>query len=132
MRRLRGANGAALGLVLTVAASAWSLPPPTPCPSCWVPPPFTSWLIQFTVDLDQSPTLVPYFDWAVNEQCVQYEECDKLLPFVQAGKAVMEIEYRGNPTRFCPAVNALGFNAMKKRRRLDATRVQCNAGVESP
>ena len=44
-------------------------------------------------DLDQIPELLPYFDWAVNEQCAQYAECDLLVPFVQAGKPVMEIEY---------------------------------------
>jgi glycosyl hydrolase family 114 len=83
-------------------------------------------------DLDQIPDLLPYFDWAVNEQCFQYGECDKLVPFVQAGKAVLEIEYRGGTRKFCPAANARSFNAMRKHRSLDAYRVQCNAGVESP
>jgi len=83
-------------------------------------------------DLDQIPGLVPYFDWVVDEQCFQFKECDQLLPFVTAGKAVMEIEYTTGTQRFCPAANAMGFNAIKKRRSLDAFRVQCNAGVESP
>ena len=83
-------------------------------------------------DLDQIPDLVPYFDWAVNEQCYRFQECDKLLPFVQAGKAVLEIEYGGSTAKFCPAANALGFNAIKKRRSLNASRFQCNAGAESP
>lgn len=76
-------------------------------------------------DLDQIPTLVSYFDWVVDEQCFQYRECDLLLPFIQAGKAVMEIEYRRSTRKFCPVLNAMNFNAMKKRRKLDAKRWPC-------
>src|SRR5438067_214734 len=83
-------------------------------------------------DLDQIPDLLPYFDWEVNEQCYRYQECDKLLPFVQAGKAVLEIEYNGSASKFCTAANGLGFNALKKRRSLGVYRFPCNAGVESP
>ena len=39
-------------------------------------------------DLDQARTLQPHFDWALNEQCFQYDECERLKPFVDAGKAV--------------------------------------------
>ena len=68
-------------------------------------------------DLDQIPALLPYFDWAVNEQCAEYAECDLLVPFVQAGKPVMEIEYSLNKKKFCPAANARDFNAYKKSSR---------------
>jgi len=44
----------------------------------------------------------------------------------------MEIEYHGNTTKLCAAGNANGFNTVKKRRKLDAKRDQCNAGIESP
>lgn len=30
-------------------------------------------------DLGQIPELVPYFDWAVNEQCAQYDALKKTL-----------------------------------------------------
>src|SRR5438067_1132560 len=83
-------------------------------------------------DLDQIPDLLPYFDWAVNEQCYRYQECDLLLPFVQAGKAVLEIEYGGSTAKFCAAAYASGFSAARKRRSLDAYRFPCNAGLESP
>lgn len=76
-------------------------------------------------DLDQIPTLVWYFDWVVDEQCFQYQECDLLLPFLQAGKAVLEIEYHRSPRKFCAVLNALNFNAMKKRRKLNAKRWPC-------
>lgn len=76
-------------------------------------------------DLDQIPALLPYFDWALAEQCFQYRECETLNPFVAAGKAVMEVEYKLSTDRFCPPANALGFNAMKKRLALDAWRISC-------
>jgi len=44
-------------------------------------------------DLDQIETLVGNFDFALNEQCHQYNECDMLSPFVQAGKPVFNVEY---------------------------------------
>jgi len=45
-------------------------------------------------DLDQIPQLVSTFDFAVNEQCHKFEECDKLSPFVAADKAVLNAEYQ--------------------------------------
>ncbi len=44
-------------------------------------------------DLDQVEQLVDYFDFAVNEECFAYEECDKLKPFIDAGKPVLNVEY---------------------------------------
>lgn len=76
-------------------------------------------------DLDQVPDLVTHFDWALNEQCFQYDECDKLLPFVQAGKAVFGVEYELSPTQFCPAANSMNFDWLKKKLNLDAWRQAC-------
>jgi hypothetical protein len=76
-------------------------------------------------DMSQGAELVAYFDWTVNEQCHQYQECDTLLPFANAGKAVMQIEYRVPPKKFCPAANARNFNAIKKGLALRAARVAC-------
>jgi hypothetical protein len=47
-------------------------------------------------DLDQIVDLVDDFDFAVNEQCFQYDECDLLTPFVDQDKAVLQAEYRQN------------------------------------
>lgn len=44
-------------------------------------------------DLDQIPQLVEHFDFAVNEQCHEYDECDALRPFLDAGKPVFNAEY---------------------------------------
>lgn len=45
-------------------------------------------------NLDQIPDLVGEFDFAVNEQCFEYDECDALAPFVVANKAVFVVEYQ--------------------------------------
>jgi hypothetical protein len=76
-------------------------------------------------DLDQISDLLPSFDWALDEQCFQYSECKKLLPFIEAGKAVFEVEYSLPPTKFCPEANSLNFNSMKKHLNLGVYRVPC-------
>lgn len=45
-------------------------------------------------DLDQIEELVDYYDFAVNEQCFQYNECEALSPFTENGKPVMNAEYK--------------------------------------
>lgn len=76
-------------------------------------------------DLDQISDLLPYFDWALNEQCFQYNECDLLLPFVDAGKPVFGIEYESDPASFCPQANQMNFDFLKKNWDLDAWRIMC-------
>ena len=76
-------------------------------------------------DLDQIPDLLSAYDWALNEQCFQYNECDLLVPFIQAGKPVFGIEYQGNPDTFCPLVNSLNFDVLKKHLDLGAWRISC-------
>ncbi len=76
-------------------------------------------------DLDQVPDLVDRFDFAIDEQCAQYSECDRLSPFVSAGKPVFEIEYALPTSEFCPQAAALGFAAMRKHLSLDAWREAC-------
>jgi hypothetical protein len=75
-------------------------------------------------DLDQVPALVHDFDFAVNEQCFEFSECDALLPFVRAGKAVLHVEYDVPAERFCGQVPS-GFSSMQKRLDLDAWRRPC-------
>jgi hypothetical protein len=76
-------------------------------------------------DLDQVVELLPYFDWALNEECFRYDECDLLLPFIAAGKAVFGVEYDGDPADFCPRANSLNFDWLVKNLELDAWRVAC-------
>jgi hypothetical protein len=44
-------------------------------------------------DLEQIEELEPYFDFAINEQCHIFNECDFLIPFLEAGKPVFNAEY---------------------------------------
>jgi hypothetical protein len=76
-------------------------------------------------DLDQAAALEPDFDWALNEQCFQYDECDKLAPFTRAGKAVFVAEYELGTDRFCARARQLGVMAMRKHLELDAWREPC-------
>ena len=77
-------------------------------------------------DMDQIADLLPHFDWALNEECFQYEECETLLPFIEAGKAVFNIEYRLETSEFCAEAKRLGFNSMKKNLDVDAWRESCD------
>ena len=76
-------------------------------------------------DLDQVSDLISQFDWALDEQCYQYQECDALTPFVQADKAVFEVEYSEDVANFCPVTDALRLNSMKKHLSLNAWREPC-------
>jgi hypothetical protein len=76
-------------------------------------------------DLGQIRTLLPYFDAALNEQCHQYDECARLDPFVDAGKAVFGVEYRLELGRFCAEANAHDFDFLKKRLALGPWRRAC-------
>ena len=76
-------------------------------------------------DLEQVPQLVSSFDWATNEQCVAYEECDLLTPFAAARKPVVVIEYDTPLAQVCAVTQPLGFAAMRKRLALGAWRQEC-------
>jgi hypothetical protein len=76
-------------------------------------------------DMEQVPDLLPYFDWALNEQCFEYDECETLLPFIQAGKPVFAVEYELDPNEFCKEAIVLHFSSMKKNWNLDAWRESC-------
>ena len=71
-------------------------------------------------DTDQVQTLQPYFDFMIDEQCFQYKECDTLQPFVKAGKAVLEVEYKGQLSNICPQAKAQGLSRIKKKLSLTA------------
>lgn len=72
-------------------------------------------------DTDQVSQLLPHFDFMIDEQCFQYSECSTLKPFLSAGKAVFEVEYKGQPSSFCTKANADKFSSIKKKLSLDAT-----------
>lgn len=70
-------------------------------------------------DVDQAEELVGDFDFAINEECNAYNECDSLNPFITAGKPVFSAEYDSGyvnnaSTRqaLCDEMNALGFRTL--------------------
>lgn len=65
-------------------------------------------------DPRQVRQLLGAFDFAIVEECFQYEECGLYEPFVKAGKAVFEAEYELEPPDYCEAAIALDFSAIRK------------------
>jgi hypothetical protein len=76
-------------------------------------------------DVEQAGILQPDFDFAVDEQCVQYSECDLLSAFPRAGKPVFHVEYTLTTTQFCPVTQPLGFSSISKPKDLSAARTPC-------
>ncbi len=84
-------------------------------------------------DLDQVEELEPYFDWALDEECLSYDECPMLRPFVDAGKAVFHVEYVDDPSdgpalaaEVCGRPSIAGFSTLIKTWDLDAFRIACD------
>jgi hypothetical protein len=81
-------------------------------------------------DNGQIYALAPYFDYALNEQCFQYSECQNgknslVTNFINKGKAVFQVEYQLATSQFCYKANSLNFNSMKKNLNLDKWRKPC-------
>ena len=54
----------------------------------------------------------PFVDFALVEQCFEFDSCDAYRVFVDAGKAVLEVEYNLRPDQFCPQAGDLSFSAV--------------------
>lgn len=84
-------------------------------------------------DLGQITDLVADFDFAVNEECFAYDECDLLSPFVLADKPVLHIEYGSEfyypgPERdaLCAQSAELGLQTLIMPDNLDGSfRIRC-------
>lgn len=72
-------------------------------------------------DLDQITALVDDFDFAVNEQCFQYNECSLLQPFIAQNKAVFGVEYEIATSAFCPQANSMNLSFARANYDLDGT-----------
>ena len=69
--------------------------------------------------------LVDYFDWALNEQCYKYNECNVYSVFDNANKAVFGVEYNLGVNDFCKNADAHGRYWMQKNIHLDEWRDAC-------
>ncbi len=70
-------------------------------------------------DLAQIKDLVDYFDGALNEECFYYDECDAMMPFIEAGKPVFQAEYadtaalaQQRATDICADARDRGFHTL--------------------
>jgi hypothetical protein len=68
-------------------------------------------------DGDQAGELVDYFDLSVNEQCHEYDECERLVPFTEAGKPIFNAEYPGSESAAGAARERLCAEAVAAKTR---------------
>lgn len=77
-------------------------------------------------------SVIDCMDWSVNEQCVQYTECDTYAPFISQGKPVFHVEYpKGDDVnndkpvsqakykKICQDESSAGFSTIIKNIDLD-------------
>jgi len=79
-------------------------------------------------DSDQVADLLPYFDWALTEDCFDQGWCEQMIPFIEAGKPIIDTEYTDTGITledFCAQAQALQFSAILKHRDLDAFIQSC-------
>ena len=87
-------------------------------------------------DDEQVSDLLPYFDWALTEDCFIGEWCQEMLPFIEAGKPVFAAEYTDQISLedfeniICPPANDLNFHVFLKNRNLDEFRADCPVNAE--
>jgi hypothetical protein len=65
-------------------------------------------------DVEQAAELEPSFDFAVNEECLAYDECGSYSPFVNAGKAVLHVEYEAPSAESCARAESEGMSTIVK------------------
>jgi hypothetical protein len=70
-------------------------------------------------------SLASRFDFAVVEQCLRHDECDRYRPFARQGKPVYEVEYSGTVASVCPRARAAGLNTIVKDVDLTAPSLPC-------
>lgn len=79
-------------------------------------------------DPDQIADLYSYFDFAILEDCFQYDWCDKALPFISARKPVFAVEYTDridSLDAYCEDSKQMGYSLFLKNRSLDSFRMEC-------
>jgi hypothetical protein len=80
-------------------------------------------------DVEQLTTLLPFFDWALIEDCFAQGWCADVSPFIAAGKPVFSVEYTDNSinvTQYCAQMVSLNFSGIVKNRELDAPLQVCS------
>ncbi len=77
----------------------------------------------FVNDIDQAAKQVDSFDFVLNEQCHEFDECEKLIDFIVMDKPVFNAEYlqsyKDNPDLLCPSALASKFSTLILDEELD-------------
>ncbi|KAL3860193.1 hypothetical protein ACJMK2_010351 [Sinanodonta woodiana] len=84
-------------------------------------------------DVDQIAQLHSNFDWALNEQCHKYHECEGYRSFTEEGKAVFNVEYihstshqlTSSERAFCTHPNLPGMTTQFKLESVTSFRILC-------
>jgi hypothetical protein len=76
---------------------------------------------------------LPMMQWRVNEQFVEYGECETFQHFIKANNPVIQTEYRASEVKFthnqlCGIGDAIltGFRTLFKNMGLDYTVMECS------
>ncbi len=81
-------------------------------------------------DLGQVAALVDRFDFSINEECHAYNECDYLMPFIERGKPVFNIEYnvpQSAQETLCADAKIRNFRTLIMPDNLDGSfRISCD------
>lgn len=76
-------------------------------------------------DIEQAGELVSYYDFAINEECFYYNECEKLEVFSKENKAVLGVEYELDIDEFCERANSYNYSWLKMSYELNGGRYSC-------
>lgn len=83
--------------------------------------------------------LVDDVDFSVQEQCVEYKECDLYEEFIEQDKTIFHIEYpKGDKSnsdpftnsqikKYCENKSAKGFSSILKNMNLDSLLIECSS-----
>jgi hypothetical protein len=76
-------------------------------------------------DVEQVGALEPVFDFAVNEECLLYDECAAYRSFTDVGKAVLHVEYSKPAHKLCEAVSPIRLSTIVKNLDLGPALRHC-------
>lgn len=71
------------------------------------------------------------FDFAVNESCFDWNECEMLQPFTSQGRPVFAIDYGGFDQKRCDRAQALGISLQFYDKSLSSVGKPCSGGGAS-
>ncbi len=77
-------------------------------------------------DGSQVHDLVDDFDFAIVEECFEYDECSPFSEFINHGKAVLGVEYELSPREFCDKAKKMRFSWFKADYDLDGGMISCD------